>query len=167
MSESDIEEQMCTCGRYYARQHGWCSICIDNWIDDNFISSQIYDAGYKFGSELGLDLGIRHTIYRQPRDDYWILDDVDIPQYAYIDRKSYERGFDTGYTTSYNSVYQLHQPVIDQLEYIQKKYSFRFWVFAFYRNHSYFDTELLNLIDEFLPDIEKSSKIPQSNFTLV
>jgi hypothetical protein len=167
MSDNEIEEDMCTCGRYYAYRHGWCNLCINNWIDDHFITNQIYDAGYKFGSDLGIEYGIRHTINREARDDFWILDDIDIPQYAYTDRRAYEKGFERGYTKAYNSVYQLHQPVIDQLNDIYKRYNFRFWVFKFYQNHPLFDTALLKLVDDFLPTHKKPSNIPQLNFTLV
>jgi len=164
MSDSDLEEDMCTCGRYYTYRHGWCSLCIDNWIDENFISGQIYDAGYKHGSDLGIECGIRHTINREARDDFWILDDIDIPQYAYSDRRGYENGFERGYTSAYNSVYELNQPVVNQLNDVYKKYCVRFWTFTFYRHHRLFDTALLKLIDDFLPP-SKKTKIPHVNFT--
>lgn len=165
--EENMEEQMCTCGRYYAQRHGWCGLCIDNWIDDNFITNEIYEAGYKFGQDLGWECGRRHTINCLGRDDIWVLDDIDIPQYAYIDRKAYERGFETGYTSAYNSVYRLHRPAIKQLEWICKSYFFRMWVFKKYGNrHPLFDIELLGLIEQLVPQIKKTKKIPTINFTV-
>ena len=151
-TEDDIEDDMCTCGRYLSMNHGMCSICTDNWIEDHFISQQIYEGGYVAGTELGLECGIRHTIYREARDDYWILDDFDIPRYAYIDRKSYERGFDRGYTKAYNSVYQLHQPVIDQLQFIHNLEHCKLWILFYYGKHPLLDCQLLKFIDRFVPN---------------
>jgi hypothetical protein len=150
-TEDDIEEDMCTCGRYLSMTHGMCTICTDNWIEEHFISQQIEEGGYLAGTELGIETGIRHTIYKEARDDYWILDDFDIPRYAYIDRRSYERGFDRGFTKGYNSVYCLHQPVINHLQYIHKMAHFKMWVFKRYENHPLLECQIVKMIEQFVP----------------
>ncbi|NBP59287.1 hypothetical protein EBU71_22575, partial [bacterium] len=66
-TEDDLEDDLCTCGRYISMDHGMCSICTDNWIEEHFISEQIYEAGVVAGTELGLECGIRHTIYGEAR----------------------------------------------------------------------------------------------------
>lgn len=148
-SDNDIEDNMCSCGRYFSHQHGMCSFCIDHWIEDNFITIQIREAGMKHGSDLGYDYGIRHTIYNEARDDYWILDDVDYPQYAYMDRRSYEIGFKDGYTTAYNSVYRRHDPMLKELVSKMNNRLFQLWVRLRFSNHPLFDPEILKMIRSF------------------
>jgi hypothetical protein len=149
----DIEEDMCTCGRYFARENRMCGICIDHWIDDHFITTQIREAGMKNGLELGYECAIRHTIYNEARDDYWIFDDDDTPSYAYLDRLAYERSFKDGYTKGYNSVYKCHEPLFRELRLYLNRRHFRLWVFARFRNHALLDLEILRFIDQFVGNV--------------
>lgn len=146
---SDIEEDMCTCGRYYSRGHYMCNVCTD-WMEDHFVSDQIREAGYKHGMDLGIDTGIRHTIYSECYDDYCFVDDLDIPKYAYIDRRSYERGYRHGYEYGYQFVYQIHRPVILHIQVFHKFQHFVGWVLTNYRTHLLFEHQLLNYIKSFL-----------------
>jgi hypothetical protein len=146
----DIEDDMCTCGRYYARDSRMCGVCIDNWINDYFITDQIRDAGFKNGAVLGYEYGIRHTLYNEARDDYWMFDDDDTPSYAYLDRLAYERSFKDGYSTAYNSVYKRHEPLFQELRVYLNRRHFWSWVFTHFQHHNLFDLEILRWIDQFV-----------------
>jgi len=152
LSSDDEDSLQCYCRRgCILPESGMCGRCTYDWISDNSISQNLEEAGGKHGESVATDQAVSDTIYQRARDNYYLFDCDDAPDYANMDRESYSRGFEDGYYKVYNEVYYRHRPMLDELRQIHAQQWMKLRILARFELHPLLDLQLLGAIEKYLP----------------
>jgi len=126
-----------------------CSDCLRYTVSQEELTENIKQLAFQKGTELGIERGIRDTIYGYAKDEYYILPEIDIPDHVRFQKRLYTRTFEDAQQDAYEEVFQLHQPLIIELE---QKF-FREKIFHFliskYQHSSIFEPRVFKYIDTF------------------
>lgn len=127
-----------------------CSDCFRYTVSQEELTENIKQFAFQNGTELGIERGIRDTIYGYAKDEYYILPEIDIPEHVRFQKRLYTRTFEDAQQDAYEKVFQLHQPVIQELEqkFFREK-TFRFLI-SKYQHSSIFEPRIFKYIDTFV-----------------